>query len=467
MKLIRLTSNDNHGRFETFFKTNIEIEEKSQIALQSISFTSNAEGFKVNALNGLITFTIDGVVKIIKLKEDNYTINDYGNLFFDIQDKLNDSLDFTSVKMIGLQYTSSINRDGKFELGYLISPFELEQYYWNEEQLTLFPSGTSHIHSNIVGTKTDDSSNYYSTIPFIKGCGVMRGELFTYNDTGVAGEGLFFGMSRETPSTWTSPTMTDLQKDMYIHLDNGEFKFQYYTGGTKVNGSHVATPQVGDILEISRRGGYFVGGYYRAGAFTQVFNIPDDNESLYFPYMIFRNGSNNLIVDKFVAQLNPEHFSTYAPPLKKDRLETGLGVVLIPSPQAIVLNILHFNEKSITKYLGYENTTYSLTSNSPKFIAEEAFSLSVFNDTYVLVLDSMELESYDGFDGVRKSILSVIPYSDDNTNRVIQYEPANINFIDLKNIKPQSIRTIKGRILKSDLTPPSLNGLITITLLIK
>tara|TARA_R110002073_G_scaffold155312_2_gene310609 strand:+ start:10863 stop:12266 length:1404 start_codon:yes stop_codon:yes gene_type:complete len=467
MKLVRLTSNDNEGRFETFFKTNIEIKEKSQVALQNISFTSNAEGFKVNGVNGLITFTIDGNVMIVKLTEANYSINDYGNLFFDIQDKLNDKLDFTSVKMIGLQFSCSLNRDGKIEITYNISPYELESYYWNEEQLSLFPSGTTHIHSNIIGVKNDDSSNYYSTLPFIKGCGVMRASLFTYADTGADGEGLFVGMSRETPSTWTSPIMTDLQKDMYLHLDNGKYKYQYYTGGTKVQGENATLPEVGDIVEISRRGGFFVGGFYRSGTFTQVFNIPDDNTSLYYPYLIFRSGSTQLIVEDLIVQLNPEHFSTYAPPLKKDRIQTNLGVVPIPSPQVIVSNILNFNEKSMLDYLGFENITYTILSATPKFIAEEAFSLSVFNDTYILVLDNMELESYDGFDGVRKSILSVIPYSDDNTNRVVQYEPANINFIDLKNIKPQSLRSIKGRILTSNLKTPSLNGLISITLLIK
>ena len=50
---------------------------------------------------------------------------------------------------------------------------------------------------------------------------------------------------------------------------------------------------------------------------------------------------------------------------------------------------------------------------------------------------------------------------------IIQIELYNMNQRHLKNIKPQNIRSIKGRILRSDLTKPSLRGLTTITLLIK
>ena len=213
---------------------------------------------------------------------------------------------------------------------------------------------------------------------------------------------------------------------MYISLDRDteDYEFSYLVDGIATLGSGGTPPQIGDILEISRRGGFFVGGYYRSGTFTQLFNIPDDNTSLYYPYMIFRSGTNNFIIDNFITQLNPIHFSTYSPPLKKDRIQTNLGVVPIPSPQAIVTNILKYSEVSIIDFLGYSVLHLTNISNSPSFIADNRFNLSIFNDTYIVVLDNMELQSYDGFDGIRKSILSVIPYSDDNTNRVIQYEPA-------------------------------------------
>ena len=58
--------------------------------------------------------------------------------------------------------------------------------------------------------------------------------------------------------------------------------------------------------------------------------------------------------------------------------------------------------------------------------------------------------------------------SDDNTtlNRVIEYEPNNLNFIDIKNVRKLNIRNIRARILKSDLSQVKLKGLTTITVLL-
>jgi len=95
--------------------------------------------------------------------------------------------------------------------------------------------------------------------------------------------------------------------------------------------------------------------------------------------------------------------------------------------------------------------------------------LSVFNDTYLILLDTLDIDSYDGFGGDRKNILAVIPYSDDKTNlkNVLEYEPNTLNFIEMKNRNKFSLRNIGGRILKSNLTNPSLTGLSSITVLIK
>ena len=374
---------------------------------------------------------------------------------------------FVSNKMIGLQFKAHILPSGKFELKYFNSPYELERTYWTEQELSVYPSNTTHIHSNILTPVADDTHKYYSGIPFIKGSGVMRAELFTITDSGTIDTGFFMGMSREKPSSWVSaPTMTDEQKDMFIRVgDDGagnlQYKFQYYIDGAKTEATG-GTPAVGDILEIQRNGGKFIGGYYTTGVFTQLFNIPDDNSTLYYPYMIFRSGATNLIIDQFFVQLNPLYFHN-ALPSNKDNHD--LRLIPIPQPQAIVNNILHFNHIDLAEFLGYTTTTITINSNAPSFIADNRFNITIFNDTYLIVLDSLELESYDGFEGVRKSILAVIPYADGNTNRVIEYEPNTLDFIDLKNRNKQNIRNIKGRILKSDLSQPSLNGLTSITLL--
>ena len=375
---------------------------------------------------------------------------------------------FVSNKMIGLQFNADINDNGRFELKYFHSPYELEQTYWTAQALSVYPSNTTHIHSNITTPVDTDIHKFYSGIPFIKGSGVMRAELFTMTQSSMANSGFFMGMSRIKPSEWVKvPTMTDPQKDMFIRCgDDGSFtlqyQFQYYIDGVKTEGTG-GTPAVGDILEIQRKEGNFVGGYYTSGVFTTLFNIPDDNTTLYYPYMIFRSGETDLIVDTFITQLNPLYFhNTLA--LKKDKID--LRALPIPHPQAIVDNVLSFNTKALAQFLGYgNNITTTINSNAPSFMADNRFSITIFNDTFIVILDNLELESYDGYDGVRKSILCVIPSSDETTNRVIEYEPNTLDFIDIKNNKKLNIRNIRGRILKSDYSKPSLTGLTSITLL--
>tara|TARA_R110000803_G_scaffold119305_1_gene187627 strand:+ start:736 stop:2148 length:1413 start_codon:yes stop_codon:yes gene_type:complete len=468
MKLVRITTENSNGSFETLFKTDINIDEKSQVALKNISFATNPVEFSVDSINGFITFAIGGHVLLCRLTEQFYTNTNYTDLFTDIQNKLNDALTFASNKMIGLQFNVEIHQNGKFNIQYLNSPYELERIYWTAQQLSVYPSSSTHIHSNIMTPVDTDVHKYYSGIPFIKGSGVMRAELFTMTQSSLVNSGLFMGMSRQKPSSWVSaPTMTDEQKDMFIRVgDDGsytlQYQFQYYIDGVKTEGTG-GTPAVGDVLEIQRKQGRFVGGYYTSGTFTELFDIPEDNTTLYYPYMIFRSGQTDLIVDQFFVQLNPLYFHKDTA-LKKDKHD--LRVIPIPQPQAIVNNVLHFNHRDLAEFLGYNTyTTFTINSNAPSFVADNRFNIAIFNDTFIIVLDSLELESYDGYDGVRKSILAVIPSADDNTHRVIEYEPNTLDFIDLKNRNKQNIRNIKGRILKSDLSQPSLTGLTSIALL--
>ena len=43
----------------------------------------------------------------------------------------------------------------------------------------------------------------------------------------------------------------------------------------------------------------------------------------------------------------------------------------------------------------------------------------------------------------------------------------NTNFIDLKLPRKQNLRNIKGRLLKADLTPANISGLLNLSILIK
>ena len=101
------------------------------------------------------------------------------------------------------------------------------------------------------------------------------------------------------------------------------------------------------------------------------------------------------------------------------------------------------------------------------------------NDFFVLESQTLQLDSYNSSpndtdftdskinntQGSRKSILDTIPRTD--IERIVIYEPDNLNFIDIKNSQKMNIRNLKFRILTKDFKPIQVLGETHLTLLIK
>ena len=175
-----------------------------------------------------------------------------------------------------------------------------------------------------------------------------------------------------------------------------------------------------------------------------------------------RSGSANLSLTQPHIQLDPYKVDTsIAETISYLDLATP-----IPLPSSIGQNTLLL-DLSLKNVLGYEGIDLNIPNIvEANFIATNQFDFYMYNDTYLVVLDNLRLESYDGFDGVERSILHTINVSDDNTNRIVQYETNTLDYIDLKNNKETNIRNIKGRIVRTDLKELKLNGIASLVLLI-
>ena len=86
------------------------------------------------------------------------------------------------------------------------------------------------------------------------------------------------------------------------------------------------------------------------------------------------------------------------------------------------------------------------------------------SDSFVVQLLSLKLDSYDGLTGQRENILAVIPQSD-NDNRLL-YTPPYPVFLDIDNNQPLSIRNIRARVLRGDLSEVDSEGLCVMTVII-
>jgi len=478
MKLLRITSNNPQGEFETIFKTDINIKENSKIGLKSATFQTHKEEFVIDGLNNVIQFSFiaGGTIHEVYLTERAYDLNNSSLLFKDITDKLNNNITYQG-KTIGTQFLADVDRDGFFSLKYLVSPFVLETQYFKDPNSNITITSTGINQKNLrsaSGNTTDDTAIYYSVKPFIKGCGAMRCKITRFNDTGTADNGFYFGLTRTHPSDWTSPTLSDVDKDLFIRItrtagNGGFYETQYLDEGTPDLDISNVVLAVNDIIEIRRVQGIIQLGVYKLNVFNIILSYNDKDDILYYPYLIFRTGGDDLRIQNLRVQLNPYSFDNVNIPLLNDELNT-LSVPS-PRPQLKTLNILTFQNLSIMEFLGFDitNGDLSLTqiTSEPNFKGTNFFKFSVFNDTYLIVLDNLQLESYDGFDGIRRSILEIIPATDTTGNHRIEYEPSNTNFIDLKLPRKQNLRNIKGRLLKADLTPANISGLLNLAILIK
>jgi len=116
------------------------------------------------------------------------------------------------------------------------------------------------------------------------------------------------------------------------------------------------------------------------------------------------------------------------------------------------------------------------------FTAQNLFDNAYDADTYLIDTQTFTLDSFDSFGldngqrnansgGSRRNIIATIPVSEQDipgsTNSLIQYEPATLNYIQIKNRGDIVTRQIRCRLLTGTYNPVRTEGLASIVLLIK
>jgi hypothetical protein len=117
-----------------------------------------------------------------------------------------------------------------------------------------------------------------------------------------------------------------------------------------------------------------------------------------------------------------------------------------------------------------------------QWVATEGFDNSYDSDTYIVDTSTFTLDAYDSFGlsagersansgGSRRNIIATIPITEvpiaGSTNSIIQFEPANINYVGIKNKGDIVTRQIRCRLLSGRYRPVKTEGLASIVLLIR
>ena len=98
------------------------------------------------------------------------------------------------------------------------------------------------------------------------------------------------------------------------------------------------------------------------------------------------------------------------------------------------------------------------------------FALLSETDNFVIEMLNLDLESYDGFNGSRKSILAVIPVNETTVSILdskLQYTSPELQFIKINNRSDLLLRNIRARIVSSRFKPILTRGQSMIAFYIK
>ncbi len=386
-------------------------------------------------------------------------------------------------------------------------------------------TGTLFVNDGVVqepmSALNGTSSYVYSSIPFTKGCGQLAVQIdnFLTQDLSVApgGSGIMVGLLVKTDSIMRRLMNQSSPDD---RIKPHEFA---YGVSTNNNGSNLHSYQVKrqgiaefldttinphivstashrqdqcDIFSIRLTKGRIsikISDLTMADASSPYYNEKgrtiylgdyqrrdsNGNEIEYIPYVGFYGTKDYTRVGRILCSLNTD--ADNAEFLTEDATSGDVGAgadpktpLCVPLQTASKFNII-FAKESIANFLGFAETNLS-PGLDPKvlppvtFVAESPRSKIYNTNTYLVEMLSELVDSYDSFQQGRKNILAPIPISERTINAgtgIVQYQPNNLVFVDLKNSKERLIRNMRARIITDTYDTIEIEGLAELNLLIR
>ncbi len=521
VKLIRVTSENVDGSVDSIFNSDILIKKDSQIALKNMTLETDKENLIIDGENDNMSFSLNTQIpaftKNITLTHNSsatpfYDETNYKVLLDDMENKLNQELEITNQgtintnKEFGSQFKVSVNTNSRIQIETKQSQYNNKkiQLVNNIPNITLQAGGTGQaleatadlgnpVFSKLDGETGTIDNRYmtYLNTPMGRGASLYRSKVSRLDVAGTGNplnEGFIVGLTTTNPSSYLKPAvfMSDAQISYGVHLADKTANYS-----TIKDGTFTATTTAGqvttsannnnDVIEWIISGGNIECRLFQnsTGAtpttlFTEAYDYV--NKPKLYPFMIIRGARDD--TNNFNVRLAGLKFCL-DPYLETPTADTGDEELGVPQPPQRAVNPLvssnnffDFKSKSVSQYLGFENNRIPVTGTNRQtnllYIADNTFNSLDQTSNYLLILDSINLDSYDDYSdddsgGQRKSILATIP----NTGNSLAYEPNNLTYIDIKNVSNISLRNFRSRILRSDYGGLRSVGLFSMTLLIK
>lgn len=483
-KLVRLTTIDKNCIFNNDLNDDLTLEPYSQVAFQNLSLSIDKQTISIDNTNNVINYSIQSAVdKSITLTNANYDDTNITNLLTDIETKLNRNLQMANTKDRGLKWlVSEVNN--RVNISYKISPtinlFDEAQKPAKNVVFNNVRFTKANMRRNGGVDGTDDSYIYYKK-NITPSCGFVRCRLNNLTTTTTGGgpvdSGVILGLMNQIPT------------DNNISLANITFGIQAATVNTPyltiANGIYAKpsalNPQIfgnsdstNNYLEIRISAEKIEIGVVRFGGagntFFTLVELPYDNKTELYPVIIFRGELLQVSILSPTLTIDPFDLDSEKDDIETLKLEAGLGSIDNPITVA-TNNVIEFQSNELAQLLGFNNPRIPLTGflkagSLLNILADNKIILFDKADNFTVILDNIDIESYDTLKKQRLNILATIPQTDEINGTVI-YDAKFLNFIEINNRNKLSLRNIKARLLDADLETINIRGRTTMTIIFK
>ena len=495
MKLIRLTTTNNRAIFDNNFNADITIPKNSKVALQNLSIESPNSILVINSNNNKIYYEISSAGNtLIQLPFGQFDKSNYETLFRNISHSFNNNTGFDGVKLtnnrreFGLEWLCRKDANNKVNIQYKIGKYLNKDLYtqWinDDNKVLIVSTGNGSYSSNIGNLPTNTVENNIFLKNFIaRGCGFLRARVKKLvNTTDEDKSGFTIGLTSKNMINLSNQDLeqNDLTYGLRVKLVNKGQPNESFNYFTVLNGVETDTgieveqyidgDKDNDYLEVTINSGKI---YFRKYDKTNLQEPEELGDAPYtagqelFPFIIFYADKNNCEANGVTYTESPYSLNPTLHTINEPELGLGLSAPPVPTKPAYP-NFLQFQSIQLADFLGFKNIRYPISGGIKaveyNWVADKLFTATTLSDAFIVLLDNIPLESYDGFTNSRKNILAIVPQS--NENGSVIYEPSTPYFIDIKNANDLLLRQIKARIVLPDYSEMDMEGLATLTILI-
>jgi len=508
--LIRLHTTDLQGNFDCDFQDDIIIKENTEIALHSLSVERQNKTIVIDATNRDITFqasanagthTIavpDGLINRTNFKEITRQITDLMNsslrFFRGTAQEIADG-DNKNTKETGLQIKVHSNAEKKiiaeFKYSECISPLTINTTTYLKTNNMNTNSNRYKTSDNTASTSPDNlqHSNAYFINPISLGTNLSRVRVRNFVENNADNSGFILGITRDINAlTNNSLTLNDV--DYAIRVKTPTSVIEVKNGLTNPFGDnssgHTLTNFTGgdsdnDCLSFEIREDVEGEGQKMN---LMLVNTPAGNsKSLLKADILLRDTNGNDIPYYYFMSLlgqnssiNLEFFGTtinryLSPSADSSSDHTRLGVPPnLPTTGRARTEFQLNLSVGLADYFGFDKANNTATDYETAFTGNRAFEEIVGADNYIIEMLNLPINTYDSLVRGRKNVLAFVPTSEtiiDDDTGVVQYEPKERVYLPLANEYNQTLRNIRARIVASDYSQISTEGVSSLNILLR